>query len=263
MLAVSRSERVMDLAKKCGVGAACVTLLFSMSAAIKTMAPSRTLIEGAQVNTLEIDAELLGNRAGSGLIFGILGGFRTIAADISWLRMNEAWEDKLLAETEALIRLTLLIDSRPEVFWKAGAHTLTFDMPVWRIRAGGGESVVPESVQERIHGEQLQRGVDLLKQGALLYPESPTFPIEIGKFYLIKNEDFAKAATYFRMAWEMPNSPYFVGRALARVLERDGRPKEALDVLKADLKQLPADDPESYIDLVRERIAEIEFKYGL
>ena len=64
-----------------------------------------------------------------------------------WLRMH-AWIDKDIAETEALTRLTVLIDPRPFVFWQSGAHTMVFDMPVWRIREAGGEFVMPEGLQK-------------------------------------------------------------------------------------------------------------------
>ncbi|MGB0371935.1 MAG: tetratricopeptide repeat protein [Opitutales bacterium] len=263
MRKVSAQESMSGIARRILSGLGCALVVFLASGLSQNLAPRDQLVTGSLASVPKIDTDLLGNRVGSGLIFGILGGFRTIAADISWLRMNEAWEDRNLAETEALIRLTLLIDSRPEVFWKAGAHTIGFDMPVWRIREGGGESVVPQSVQERIRREQMQKAVDLLEQGARLYPENPMFPIETGKVYLNATKDYEKTIEYFRKAWEMPNSPPYIGRLLARVLETVGRPEEALEILRVDLWQLSADDPEAYIGLVRERIAELEFKYGL
>ena len=82
------------------------------------------------------------------------------------------------------------------------------------------------------------------------------FLIEIGKVYLNGTQDYEKTAEYFRAAWEMPNRPYFIGRLLARVLERAGRPREALEVLYVDYERLPKDEPEAFIPL-EERIAEL------
>lgn len=237
-----------------GVGLLC----FVLAALAQILAPDEPLAGKESVLKTQLSSELVGTRTGSGLVLGILGGFRTLAADITWLRMNEAWEDKNLPETEALIRLTVLIDPRPEVFWRSGAHTLAFDIPVWRIREAGGESEVPESIQKRIRMEQMVRGVRFLQDGALLHPDNPMFPIEIGKIYLNAAKDFENTIQYFYKAWEMPNAPHYIGRLLARVLETAGRPAEALSVLKEDWQSLPHDDPEAYIDLVQARIIELE-----
>ena len=241
----------------------CLTLgiLFIASATLQSLAPKQTIVEGAKTLGLQIDPEIVGTRAGSGLIFGIFGGFRTLAADITWLRQNEAWIDKDLAETEALIRLTVLIDPRPEVFWKTGAHTLAFDMPVWRINDRGGEEQVPKSIQKRIQREQMDRAIDLLKKGQALYPDNPTFPIEIGTIYVNRIQDYENTVKYWRKAWEMPGKPHHIGRLLARVLsDRLDRRDEALAVLRHDLATLPADDPEAFLGLVQERIYELELQ---
>ncbi|MEM7673665.1 MAG: tetratricopeptide repeat protein [Verrucomicrobiota bacterium] len=235
-------------------------VIFIASSILQYLRPQEPLVIGSHPAFVSIDRSILEDYAGSGLVFGILGGFRTITANIVWLRMNEAWEDRNLAETEALIRLALLIDPRPEVFWRTGAHTIGFDMPVWRIRSSGGESVVNLGIQNSIRREQMFKAIELLKQGASLYPDNPTFPIEIGKVYLNSALDFEMTIQYFKQAWEMPNAPFYIGRLLARVMETAGRPHEALEVLREDLKKLPEDDPEAYIDIVRMRIAELELK---
>lgn len=234
---------------------------FTGSAMLQPLAPKDPLIKGAQTSAFKIDPGIVGKRAGSGIIFGILGGFRTLAADITWLRYYEAWADYDLAETEALIHLTVLIDPNVEIFWRTGAHTLAFDMPVWRIRERGGEGQVPKTVQERIQTEQMERAITLLKQGEALHPDKPMFPIEIGKIYLNRKQDYANTVKYFRKAWEMPNKPAYIGRLLARVLsDRLGQREEALAVLRHDLATLPADDPESFLGLVQERIYELELR---
>ena len=159
------------------------------------------------------------------------------------------------------MRLTVLIDPRPEVFWKTGAHTLAFDMPVWRINERGGEEQVPKSIQKRIQREQMDRAIDLLKKGQALYPDNPTFPIEIGTIYVNRIQDYENTAKYWRKAWEMPGKPHHIGRLLARVLsDRLDRRDEALAVLRHDLATLPADDPEAFLGLVQERIYELELQ---
>ena len=256
------AEALKALRLKMSYAALSFLILFICSGLIQGLTPEGPMIEGAQVAQLDVGDEVLASRAGSGLIFGILGGFRTLAADITWLRMNEAWEDKNLAETEALIRLTVLIDPRPEVFWRTGGHTLAFDMPVWRIRSRGDEFGMPESIQRKIREEQLERGVKFLLEGARIHPENPNFPIWIGQFYLNAFQDYEKTIQYFRQAWKMKGAPYHIGRLLARVLERAGRPREALEILYADLEKLPAGDPEAFVPFVKERIAELENSLG-
>ena len=69
-----------------------------------------------------------GAAAGQGVTLGLLGGFRAIVADFTWLRLHVIWEQRDLAATDTLLRLVTTIDPRPLYFWVNGARIIAFDM---------------------------------------------------------------------------------------------------------------------------------------
>src|SRR3954466_8730264 len=90
-----------------------------------------------------------GAMAGQGLTLGVLGGFRAIAADFTWVRVFVIWEQRDLPATETLLRLVTAIDPRPVYFWLNGARVIAYDMTAWRIAAAGGYDAVPAAERER------------------------------------------------------------------------------------------------------------------
>ena len=239
-----------------------VVVLFvacTASATLQSLAPKGTLVSHAEtmlaqpaaVNDIVVDA-------GSGVIWGVLGGFRTIVADFLFLRGYIAWEDRKLTEYETLAELAVLVDPRPEIFWKFASTTIAFDMPVWRIEEGGGMENVPLSVQRRIRLEHMERAVAFLEKGAARFPENPMFPIEMGKIVLNASEDFDRTAELFLRAWRMDTAPPFIGRLISRVLESAGRPEEGLQILRRDLERIDPNHPEGFIPLIHQRISELE-----
>lgn len=239
-------------------GVATLVALLAVSVTLQALAPREPVVRGAQIVEIEASLGAIVERGGAGAIWGVLGGFRSIVADMVFLRSYVVWEESKLAEYDALGRLAVSIDPRPEIFWRYAATTLAFDMPVWRIRQTGGENVVPIGVQTRIRTEQMERAVAFLQEGRELFPDASFFPIEMGKIVLTASGDHDRAAELFLAAWEMEDAPPFIGRLLSRVLESAGRIDEALALMRADLDHLDPDDPESFIPLVHQRIAELE-----
>jgi hypothetical protein len=51
--------------------------------------------------------------AGQGVTLALLGGFRALVADATWIRMYALWERHELAATQSLIQLVSSLDPRP------------------------------------------------------------------------------------------------------------------------------------------------------
>ena len=68
-------------------------------------------------------------------ILALLGGFRALVADGTWIRMYDVWEERDLPVVDTLIRLVTAIDPRPLYFWLNGARIMAYDMPDWRVAA--------------------------------------------------------------------------------------------------------------------------------
>jgi hypothetical protein len=207
--------------------------------------------------------EALGAAAGRGLTFGVLGGFRAIAADFTWVRVYALWEKRDLPAVETLLRLVTTLDPRPLYFWLNGARMLAYDMPAWRIAAAGGYDAVPEGEQRRIDAEQARLALRRLDEAAQFHPASAELWVERANIELTRARDVMAAAESYRHAWEQPNGPYYAARLHAEMLKRIGRKAEALTWLVKLHPQLPPNDEAAAADLVLARIRELERDLGV
>lgn len=196
--------------------------------------------------------------AGQGLTLGVLGGFRALAADFTWLRVFMIWENRDLPATETMLRLVTAIDPRPLYFWLNGARIVAYDMTAWRIAAAGGFDAVPESVREHLGSEQAHLALRRLDEGMQFHPTNPDLWIERGSIELNRLHDPVAAAASYRRAWEQPHAPYYVARLHAEMLRRAGRKAEALTWLVQLHPQLPANDETAGAAIVLGRIRDLE-----
>jgi len=200
----------------------------------------------------------VGVAAGRGLTFGVLGGFRAIAADFTWVRVYVIWEKRDLPAVETLLKLVTTLDPRPLYFWLNGARILAHDMPTWRIAAAGGLAVVPELEQQRIDAEQARLALRRLDEAREFHPANAELWIERANIELTRLRDTAAAAESYRRAWEQPRAPYYAARLHAEMLRRLGRRAEALTWLVQLHPQLPPDDESAGAALVLGRIRDLE-----
>lgn len=210
-----------------------------------------------------LDAAEVESAAGQGVVTGVLGGFRALAADFLWLKANATWEDADLPATQTTIRAVTAIDPRPLYFWVNGARMIAFDMPQWRIEQGGGFDVVPESVQARINEEQARVALDLLAAASRFHPRDPILLIEAANIHLRRLGDVEAAAQLYRDAAEMPDAPFYAARIHAELLRSLGRKREALDWLVSVHPTLPSKVPEALSGVVLARISELEDELGV
>ena len=213
----------------------------------------------AEQPALRLDS--IGAAAGQGVTLGLLGGFRAIVADFTWLRMFVIWEQRDLPATESLLRLATAVDPRPIYFWTNGARIVAFDMTAWRIEAGGGYDAVSAAQQERIGAEQARLALGLLDRGMAFHPSDPTLWTERAGIELNRLHDTAAAAASYRRAWELPGGPVYAARLHAELLKRLGRKAEALAWLVNLHPQLPPDDEGTAV--VLGRIRDLERELGI
>ena len=196
--------------------------------------------------------------AGQGITFGLLGGFRAIAADLTWVRVYVIWEKRDLPTVETLLKLVTTLDPRPLYFWLNSARILAYDMPAWRIAAAGGYEAVPEPQQRRIDAEQARLALQRLDAAREFHPASADLWVERANIELTRLHDVAAAAASYRAAWEQPHGPYYAARLHAEMLKRLGRKAEALAWLVQLHPQLPPNDEAADASTVLARIRELE-----
>lgn len=205
----------------------------------------------AEQPALRLDSA--GAAAGQGVTLGLLGGFRAIVADFTWLRLHVIWEQRDLPATDTLLRLVTAIDPRPLYFWVNGARITAFDMTAWRIAEAGGYEAVPPAQQERIGAEQARLAIRRLEEAMTFHPANAALWIERANIELNRLHDTAAAAASYRRAWEQPRAPYYAARLHAELLKRLGRKAEALAWLVQLHPQLPSEDEGTEVVLGRIR----------
>jgi hypothetical protein len=205
-----------------------------------------------------LEPESLERALGQGLSVGVLGGFRGLIADFLWLRANGCWERRDPVGTMGTLRLVTAVDPRPLIFWLNGARMMAYDMPAWRVAAGGGYGAVPAGLVRRIDEEQARRALRWLDEARRHHPASPELFIEQANISLNRLHDPEAAAAGYRRAAELPGAPYYAARLHAILLCRLGRKAEALDWLVRLHPRLPADDEAAAADVVLGRIRDLE-----
>jgi hypothetical protein len=200
---------------------------------------------------------------GQGITFGLLGGFRSLAADLLWLHANARWERCDVAGTRAALALVAAVDPRPVDFWLNGARMIGYDMPVWRVAELGGEDAVPAVVRRRFEEEQARAAIAHLENGFASHPGHPLLHIEIANLQLQRLGEVAAAAEHYRLASVQPTAPFYAARVHAELLRRLGREREALAWLVALHPRLPPQNPYAMADTVLGRIRELEDRLAL
>ena len=202
-----------------------------------------------------------GAAAGQGVTLGLLGGFRAIVADFTWLRLHVIWEQRDLAATDTLLRLVTTIDPRPLYFWVNGARIIAFDMTAWRIAEAGGHDLLSAVQRDRLGAEQARLAIRLLEEAMTFHPGNAALWIERANIELNRLRDSAAAAESYRKAWEQPGAPTYAARLHAELLRRLGRKAEALVWLTRLHPQLPPE--EEGTELVLSRIRDLERELGV
>ena len=204
-----------------------------------------------------------GAMMGQGLTLGVLGGFRAIAADFTWVRVFVIWEQRDLPATETLLRLVTAIDPRPVYFWLNGARVVAYDMTAWRIAAAGGYDAVSKAEQEKLSGQQARLALRRLDEAMAFHPANAELWIERGSIELNRLHDPLAAAESYRRAWAVPGAPYYAARLHAEMLRRAGRKADALAWLVQLHPQLPPKDEAAGADVVLGRIRDLEQELGV
>jgi hypothetical protein len=200
---------------------------------------------------------------GEGIVVGMLGGLRGVAADICWLRAYSDWEDDNVSDFPVGVQLTVDFDPRPIGFWTTGALQLAFDVPHWLTDENGTPyDRIPPNAKVRVAIDQFwgNKAISFLEQGLTYHPNSYNLYLQIANIYAIKLvggprdgrfdamqlNDLAMAAKYYRKAAEAPGAEALAARLYARKLIDLGKDskdpskfQEAYDWLLALYPKLP------------------------
>jgi hypothetical protein len=175
----------------------------------------------------EIGRKELEPTLGQGVLLGILGGLRTVVADLTWIRSYVLWERKDRPGCEALMRTACALDPHSRYFWENTGYAIGFDMAHWEIRRRGGYAKVPTETQQRIFRQYARRGIDVLDEGIGRSKAPAPLLLCAAQLAETKLKDHALAVRYYQQAAESYDAPWFAARICAIIMWEDGRREEA------------------------------------
>lgn len=164
---------------------------------------------------------------GQGVLFGILGGYRSIIADFIWLKAYVFWEREDLLNTISNIELATRLDPGVIAFWNLGGGIIAYDTPHWIIESRPHTELMQRHVREK----QAKLALEFLDRGLQAVPDSRRLKLDKAIIYMRVFDDIGSALKCYEAASE-GEAPLFIMRDYARLLERAGKLHEALGVLR-------------------------------
>lgn len=177
----------------------------------------------------ELGVRQLEPSAGQGVLLGVLGGLRTVVADVSWLRSYVLWERKEEAGCEALMRLACTLDPHARYFWEQTGFAVGLDMANWEIRRRGGYARLSQEVQDHLFASYARKGIAVLEEGAKASRSRAPFLIVAGQLAEMKVREPRLAASYYRAAAESHDAPWYAARFAARTAWEAGDRTQAYE----------------------------------
>jgi hypothetical protein len=197
-----------------------------------------------------------GREAGLGTALPlILGGFRGLAADFVWLRVQLAWERGDEADVRRWSELATTIDPTAPGFWLNGARMLAYDFADARAREAGLSAGEAESGRRHIDAEQAGKALRYLQTGARHLPEEPLLWIEMGNIHLNRRHAPDAATACYERAVALPGAPAYAERILAGLQWQSNRRDEAVATLRRHLAHLRKAGPGAVDPLLVEAVA--------
>jgi hypothetical protein len=212
-------------------------LLLALIVILAGFVPAKLKMESAcQQNapaTLSLD---LREKIGQSAFVAVLGGFRSVIADVLFIDAYSAWERT--DWTQLLLRLRQATELQPRsiLFW---------EMAGWHMAWNAGTAALEDeskspATRRRLQSDYLKLGEDFLVRGVAHNPEKPQLYEALARLYRDKFHDHGRAAENFEKASRLPGHASYDERFSAYELSYcEGREREAYDRLRALYQRLP------------------------
>jgi hypothetical protein len=146
-----------------------------------------------------------------------LAGFRELIAGILWVRADSFFDNGNYDAILPMIRLVTILDPHQIDVYGTG---------MWHIAYNFTDE------EQRSDRRYIPSALALAKEGAMQNPDTYEMFFETGWLWYHKIEDdYPQAVKWFKQAMEKDDIPTARRNLYRNVLERDGRPDEALDYL--------------------------------
>lgn len=185
-------------------------------------------------------SEGLAAPAGGGVLFAVLGGYRSLAADFIWIKSYVNWERKDIAKCVSAMELACGIDPQMTMFWTQGASVIAFDIPHW-LYGRLPPQLRTDAKLEALKARQARQAMRFIDKGAAMNPDNYAILVQKGQIaiaagmFKIAEECFGRAAKL--------NDGFYARRIYASLLAKNGKFAESAKVLRAILGEAEPDNP--------------------
>lgn len=186
-----------------------------------------------------------------------LSGFRSVVADLLFIRAHIAWENTEWGRMKLLFDATTSLQPRATMFWEGASWHMAYNASVAALEDPNQprEALRVKAQREYFKlGEQyLLRGIQFNSDRAILYDR-------LGLLYQDKFKDPCKAAWAYGEAAKRPDAmPYVRRLAVYNLAQCPGHEQEAYEKLKA----LYNEGPDERLPTLLKRLDELQDKLNI
>ncbi len=179
----------------------------------------RAFFHAAELN-LELREQI-----GQGGFIAALSGFRSVLADLLWIRAHVAWENTEWGRMKLLFDAVTSLQPRALPFWEGAAWQMAYNASV---AAFNDPDQPREALRQKAQREYFQLGEQYLLRGIKFNPDRAILFDRLGLIYQDKMKDPCKAAwAYGEAAKRKDAMPYVQRLALYNLARCPGREAEA------------------------------------
>ena len=154
-----------------------------------------------------------------------LSGFRSLVADLLWIRAHSAWEATQWGRMALLFNNVTALQPRAITFWDMAAWHMAWNASV---AAREDRHQPREALRIKAQREYFELGKDFLVRGIQNNPDRWNLYFSLGNLYKEKYRDHLHAAEQFRLAAQFHDAPVYVHRfAVYELAKVPGKEREA------------------------------------
>ncbi len=191
-----------------------------------------------------IDETALKAALGKGVLFGVLGGYRSLLSDFVWIKSFLEWEKKDASACVASMELATSIDPYMITFWTQGAAIMAYDIPHWKYQKLPPKLREPSALAAfkkkgaKMAYAYLDKALKIFPNDRELLTEKGQIAMDCGDDYPLAEECYDKLVATFSS-----DPPIYVRRTYAHILYRNGKFQKSLGVLEGVYKDADSDSP--------------------
>lgn len=138
----------------------------------------------------------------------VIGGFRGIASDIMWVKIDSFWHHGRWFEIMPLLRSITWMQPHFIEAWDLGAWHLAYNLSAYAEDTAAGAAYVEE-------------GIRFLKEGVAKNRNVYDLWFSLGWFYYNRIEDYVEGIRYFRSSTRFKH-PSYIDRMIAHAYRKNG-----------------------------------------